>query len=180
MAHHNLMVDIETLDDKNTSAIISIGAVVFDPESAHVEERQFHVNIDFEDALRYGTYSESTIEFWERQPPEATATLFDPEPIGLEDALKAFDKYIASWKPKPKWIWGCSPSFDVANLRHAYSKFDRKFPYIFWKEMDVRTLKNLIPKEQKPVMEGIAHTALDDCIFQCKFVQLFHGVEFDG
>lgn len=179
MAHHNLMVDIETLNNINTSAIISIGAVIFDPESKHVEERKFHVNIDFEDALKYGTYSDDTVDFWARQSEAATATLFDPTPGTLLEALEAFDKYIGSWKPKPKWIWGCSPSFDVANLRHAYNQFDRKFPFIFWKEMDVRTLKNLLPKETKPIMEGNAHTAVDDCVHQCKIVQIFHGVDFD-
>lgn len=178
MAHHNLMVDIETLDKENTAAIISIGAVVFDPESTKIEDRKFHVNVDFESALTYGTHSDDTIDFWAKQPAAAVEKLFDPEPVSLEDALVAFDKYVDSWRPKPKWIWANSPSFDIAILRHAYRKFDRKFPFIFWKEMDVRTIKNLLPKENRPVMEGIAHTAVDDCIQQCKLVQTIHGVEF--
>jgi hypothetical protein len=175
----NFMIDIETLDTENTAAVISIGAVVFDPDTAEVEDRVFHMNIDFEDALTHGTHSEGTIKFWERQPAEAQATLFEPAPVSLEEALKGFSKYVKSWgTPKPKFIWGNSPSFDVAILRHACKQTGQKFPFTPWVEMDVRTLKNLMPKELIPSKEGVNHSAVDDCLWQCKIVQIFHGVEF--
>ena len=176
----HFMVDIETLDTENTAAVISIGAVVFDPDSTFVEDKTFHVNIDFEEALTYGTFSESTVDFWARQPADATATLFDPEPVTLKEALEQFGKYVRSWKPKPKFIWGNSPAFDVAILRHAHKKCDMKFPFTPWVEMDVRTLKNLLPKDKVPQKTGINHSAVDDCLWQCKIVQMFHGVDIDG
>ena len=176
----NFMIDIETLDTENTAAVISIGAVVFDPDSKEVEDRTFHVNIEFEEALKHGTFSESTIAWWERQNEEAKASLFEPEPIPLKDALVAFEKYVRSWKPKPKFIWGNSPAFDIAILRHACKNTGLKFPFTPWVEMDVRTLKNLLPKETIPKKEGINHSAVDDCFWQCKIVQLFHGVQFNG
>lgn len=172
------MIDIETLDTENTAAVISIGAVVFDPESKEIEDRTFHVNIDWDDAVKHGTHSKSTMDFWERQPAEAAATLFTPEQIMLKDALLEFDKYVKSWKPKPKFIWGNSPAFDVAILRHACKQTDVKFPFTPWVEMDVRTLKNLMPKELVPTKTGVNHSAVDDCLWQCKIVQLFHGVDF--
>ena len=175
----NFMIDIETLDTENTAAVISIGAVVFDPDTKHVEDNTFHVNIDFDEALKYGTHSESTIKFWERQPQEAVDTLFTPEPVALKDALLAFNKYVKSWgTPKPKFIWGNSPSFDVAILRYACKQTGVKFPFTPWVEMDVRTLKNLLPKEAIPKKEGVNHSAVDDCMWQCKIVQMFHGVDF--
>ena len=175
----DLMVDLETLDTETTAAIISIGAVVFDPDRDFVEDRTFHVNVDFESALTHGTFTESTVDFWARQPEEATARLFDPEPVDLRTALEEFEKYIKSWKPKPRYIWGNSPRFDIGILLHAYHKVGmEKFPYIYWKEMDVRTLKNLLPKEVLPQRFGVHHSAVDDCKYQCKIVQMFHGVEF--
>jgi len=171
----HFMIDIETLDTENTAAVISIGAVVFDPESQEVEDRTFHVNIKFEEALKYGTFSESTVAFWERQPKAATATLFDPEPITLREALIEFEKYVKSWKPKPKFIWGNSPAFDVAILRYACKRTGVTFPFTPWVEMDVRTLKNLLPKGMVPKKAGVNHSAVDDCIWQCKIVQLFMG-----
>ncbi len=174
----HMMLDIETLDTENTAAVVSIGAVVFDPETKEVEDRTFHANITFEEALEYGTYSESTVAFWEKQPEAAVATLFNPEPVTLREALTQFDKYVKSWKPKPKFIWGNSPAFDVAILRHACKQTGLKFPFTPWAEMDVRTLKNLLPKETVPKKTGVNHSAVDDCLWQCKIVQMFHGVEF--
>lgn len=175
----NFMIDIETLDKENTAAVVSIGAVVFDTDTKEVEDRQFQMNITFEDALKYGTYSEDTIKFWERQPQAAVDTLFDPEPGLLIDALNGFTKYVKSWgTPKPKFIWGNSPSFDVAILRYACKQTGAKFPFTPWVEMDVRTLKNLLPKEALPKKTGVNHSAIDDCLWQCKIVQMFHGVDF--
>lgn len=180
MSTRHFMVDIETLDTENTAAVVSIGAVVFDPDSLLIEDRTFHVNIDFEEALKHGTFSESTVSFWERQPEEAVATLFDPEPVDLKTALVEFGKFVTSWKPKPKFIWGNSPAFDVAILRHAHKKCELKFPFTPWVEMDVRTLKNLLPKEAVPKKTGINHSAVDDCKWQCRIVQMFHGVDING
>ena len=171
----HFMIDIETLDTENTAAVISIGAVVFDPDSQQVEDRMFHVNVEFEEALKYGTFSESTVAFWERQPEEAIATLFDPKPVSLREALTEFEKYVKSWKPKPKFIWGNSPAFDIAILRYACKQAGVTFPFTPWVEMDVRTLKNLLPKGMVPKKIGVNHSAIDDCIWQCEIVQLFFG-----
>jgi oligoribonuclease (3'-5' exoribonuclease) len=174
----DLMVDLETLDTENTAALISIGAVVFDPETSFVDDRTFHVNVDWDSATSHGTFSESTINFWERQSEEAQAALFEPAQIDLKTAIQQFDDYVKSWKPKPRFIWGNSPRFDISILLHAYNAVGmEKFPYLFWKEMDVRTLKNLLPKELLPPRIGVYHSAVDDCRNQCRIVQLFHGVE---
>jgi hypothetical protein len=171
----HFMIDIETLDIENTAAVISIGAVVFDPDLQEIEDRVFHVNVEFKEALKYGTFSESTVAFWERQPKEATATLFDPKPVALREALIGFEKYVKSWRPKPKFIWGNSPAFDITILRHACKKTGVKFPFTPWVEMDVRTLKNLLPREMIPKKTGVNHSAVDDCMWQCQIVQLFYG-----
>lgn len=172
------MIDIETLDDQNTAAIISIGAVVFNPETKHVEDDTFHVNIDWDDAARHGTHSEKTMAFWNKQPVEALETLFTPAQTTVSEAVIAFSEYVRSWNPGPKYIWGNSPAFDVAILRHAFKQTGHEFPFVPWVEMDVRTLKNLLPLEHVPKKDGVNHSAVDDCRWQCKIVQIFHGVDF--
>lgn len=174
----HLMLDIETLDQENTSAVISIGAVVFNPETPEVDDRSFHANITMEEALTYGSYTDDTIDFWARQPEEARATLYDPEPVTMREALTQFNEYIKSWSPRPKFVWGNSPAFDIANVRHAYKQVGMKFPFTPWVEMDVRTLKNLLAVDMIPKKSGTNHSAVDDCRWQCKIVQLFHGVDF--
>jgi hypothetical protein len=175
----DLMIDIETLDTENRAAVISIGAIVFDTDARHVEERTFHVNIDFEQAIRYGSVSESTVQFWERQPKEAVSALFDPDPVDLRTALSELNTYIYSWPKKPKYIWGNSPSFDVAILRHAYKQHELKFPFLPWFEMDVRTIKNLLKKDEVPKKTGVNHHPIDDCLWQCEILWKYFEVPFD-
>ena len=147
---------------------------MFDPEGEDIHEHALHVNVEMGSAMTYGTVSESTVSFWEKQPEEVRNTLFDPEPIPLKDALVEFVGYVDSFKRKPKFIWGCSPRFDIGILHHAFGGCGLKFPYVFWKEMDVRTLKNWMPKELHPERQGMAHSAVDDCVWQCRLVQGFH------
>lgn len=170
------MIDIETLDILPTSAIVSIGAVMFEQDGTGIVGDPFYENITFDSALKHGTYSESTIQFWERQPEAAREKLFDPEPIDLGDALKGFHKFVKQYKPKPAFIWAMSPRFDIEILHHAHRALGLKFPFTPWKEMDVRTLKNMIPKEALPRKEGVVHTAVDDCKWQVAVVQLFNSL----
>ena len=163
------MVDIETLDNTPTSAIISVSAVEFDPmDEGYVHT--YHANIDWDSALEYGTYSEETIEFWEKQPAETRESLFDPEPIHIRDALQGLADFVK--KINTRWIWACSPRFDMVILQHSMQQLGIQLPTKYWDEMDVRTLKMIIPREFMPERKG-AHTAMGDCIYQVEVVQLF-------
>lgn len=168
------MVDLETLDNTSTSAIASISAVVFDPLGEGYGDT-FRVNVSVESALEHGTYSEETIDWWAKQSEEARNALFDPEPIDLKDALLGLHAFVQD--NNIRWIWACSPRFDMVILEHAYKAFGMRLPKKYWDEMDVRTLKMIMPKEALPERTG-HHTALGDCLYQIELVQLFFRVIF--
>jgi hypothetical protein len=164
------MVDIETLDTEPTSAILSIGAVMFDPNGDGTIDAPFHQNITFESALEHGTFSESTVSWWEKQGDDAKASLFDPTPVELRVALVDFIR----WAKKAKNVWANSPSFDVIILRNACKECDLKWPFSPWVELDVRTLKNILPTNKKSMFKGTSHNPVDDAMNQVKLVQAFY------
>jgi hypothetical protein len=58
------MVDIETLDTQISAAIVSIGAVVFDPRGEDYQET-FSLTIDEKSNRWHGrTVSDATLEWW--------------------------------------------------------------------------------------------------------------------
>jgi len=166
------MVDIETLDTEPTSAVLSIGSVLFNIDEEGTIDAPFHQNITFESALTYGTFSESTVSWWEKQGDDAKASLFDPEPVELKAALDDFYKWCKQMKAKR--VWANSPSFDVIILRNACKEVGSKWPFSPWVEMDVRTIKNLMPEAKKKTFKGTVHHPVDDAVNQVEIVQAFH------
>src|SRR3546814_2365974 len=80
-----MMVDLETLDTKNSAVVLSIGAVVWETlvDDAgsldySVVERFYRV-LSIDEQLAAGrTVSESTLLWWMRQDPTARAEAFNP------------------------------------------------------------------------------------------------------
>jgi DNA polymerase III epsilon subunit-like protein len=70
MPDRHVMVDLETLDTQISAAIVSIGAVVFDPRGEDYQET-FSLTIDEKSNRWHGrTVSDATLEWW-AQPVSA-------------------------------------------------------------------------------------------------------------
>lgn len=172
------MVDIETLGTSPDAAIISIGAVAFDPY--HIDDAQnlsdrFHMAISLEsNELSERKFEASTINWWFHQPKEAQNALLDQSTVALSFALNKFLQFAANLQPKLRYLWANSPSFDLVILKHAAKATGINWPFSFWQEQDVRTLKNLSwPNGDAPHFKGlITHDAMDDAIKQIFLVQL--------
>ena len=65
-------------------------------------------------------------------------------------------------------IWSHA-SFDMPILKAAYRQEGMAFPLNHYTFRDIRTLTHLTGV-QKTKVEGIAHTALDDCRNQAKYI----------
>lgn len=75
---NNVMVDIETLDNKPTSAIVSIGAVMFGP-NGYDEYNTFYMVVDAQSCIDAGlTLSADTISWWMKQSDQARAVFQQP------------------------------------------------------------------------------------------------------
>lgn len=167
---NDLMIDIETLDNKNTSSIISLSAVQFDLQSGEIG-KEFYELISLQSCLKYGlTISESTLKWWLDQPIE----IFKQQLSGqkdLREVLHNFRLYLQSIGTENLQIWGNSNRFDCGILQNAYEATGYKeIPWKYYLERDVRTLVSFNPqiKKDEPFI-GDKHNSLDDCKHQIKY-----------
>ncbi len=167
MAGH-VMLDLETLGKGDRAAIISIGAVKFDPAGVGVESG-FYVNVDAESAQAYGLQIDaSTVMWWLHADREvARRALLESTPVGLAEALDGFADWFGT-DSLP--TWGNGATFDNIITRNAFAAVGRDLPWKFWDDRCYRTLKNLAPA-LKLERVGTYHNALDDATSQALHMQ---------
>ena len=155
MSDH-VMVDLETADNVATSAIVSIGALVFRGPSDGV---CFYCAVDLTSSKALGlTESQDTMAWWARQAPEAQAVFTDPDRKPILVALAEFYGFVQDLQD-PK-IWGNGADFDNAILQTAYRLAGLHAPWTFWNNRCYRTAMAGVrtPKDRT----GTYHNALDD------------------
>lgn len=159
----HIMIDLETLDTKPTTVILSIGAVAFDPFTGD-ERGRFYEEIDAQGQIDQGrTVSADTLKWWmgqdngviklegERDLGHALHLLY--EFFGLAECYET---------------WGNGSTFDVSIMEDAYRSFNMEAPWKFWAVRDMRTIVALVGKEDWS--GGTNHNALDDAIHQAGVV----------
>jgi len=153
----NVMIDIETLGTRPGDTILSIGAVKFTAEEGIVEE--FYVTIDPETCKAAGLRAQkSTLEWWEKQSPEARAAAFKGE-MSLNAALTK----LTMWMPPLDnvLVWGNGANFDNTLLAAAYRAMKMDLPWQYWNDRCYRTIANMFLKTRVERV-GTGHHALDD------------------
>lgn len=155
----NVMVDLETLDNKPTSLIVSIGAVKF---ADTISEDAFYRVVDIQSCIDLGlTISGDTIAWWMGQSEQAQA-VFKAKGDPIYQVLTDF----AAWLPKGAKLWGNGAAFDNAILANAYRAAHIRQPWDFWNDRCFRTVASFSPA--KKVNNGVAHNALDDARTQAE------------
>lgn len=182
MEYREAMVDLETIDNEGSSAIISAGFVLFnlDEEDNYqtLEEdgRCFEVVFDVQEQLDLGrTASFGTIKWWMEQNVTAQA-VFQKKPTYQSNtaALRQITKFLAPSKAhaKNRRLWGNGVRFDNEILYGMFKVYDMQFPTEFWNDMCYRTLKNISPPVTQ-IERGVEHDALDDAKYQVIMAQQF-------
>jgi hypothetical protein len=159
------MVDLETLGVRPTSAIISIGACKFDPNTFAITD-VFHQVISRESLSEYPefTVDQSTIDWWENQTDEAKAASYsNKDGRHIKSVLIDF----AEFAHKDAEVWGNGSDFDNVLLAHAYNVTGVPLPWKFWNNRCYRTMKNQFP-EVAFSRQGTHHNAMHDAISQAK------------
>jgi len=173
----HLMIDLETMGNKNDSPIVSIGAVFFDPATGELGA-DFYKVICLESAMAHGALPDaSTIIWWLKQSSEARAAITVDDAVSINDALIGLCNFITRNCEQPGWlqVWGNGASFDNVILRSAYDRSMIPSPWKWFNDRDVRTIVELgraigfDPKKQMP-FEGVQHNALADAVHQAKYV----------
>ncbi|MBB2260286.1 3'-5' exoribonuclease, partial [Escherichia coli] len=117
--HHNLtstsragihlMIDIETMGKNPNAAIISIGAIFFDPQTGDMGP-EFSKTIDLDTAG--GVIDRDVIKWWLKQSREAQSAILTDE-IPLDDALLQLREFIAENSGEFfVQVWGNGANFD--------------------------------------------------------------------
>ncbi|EPT0222199.1 3'-5' exoribonuclease domain-containing protein [Escherichia coli] len=182
--HHNLtstsragihlMIDIETMGKNPNAAIISIGAIFFDPQTGDMGP-EFSKTIDLDTAG--GVIDRDVIKWWLKQSREAQSAILIDE-IPLDDALLQLREFIAENSGEFfVQVWGNGANFDNTILRRSYERQGIPCPWRYYNDRDVRTIVELgkaIDFDARTAIpfEGERHNALDDARYQAKYVSV--------
>ena len=142
----DLMIDIETMDNKHTAAMLSVGAVFFDLQTCTLGPT-FNRTINLVSSVAHGgTMSAGTVLWWLRQGDEARKSVaYNGEPLAA--VLGDFGEWIEQ------------------TCRHEDVR-----PWVHLNERCFRTVRNLYPQIEYDVQEKgtEAHNALADAEFQAR------------
>jgi len=169
MSH--VMIDLETMGTSPGCAIVSIGAVAFDPRGGDDFSRTFYRAVSLESCQQAGLRLEAgTVAWWMAHGSEARAVFATDMRAHLLDALMDFSEWMRDYRACS--IWANGASFDFPILSEAYRAFEMDKPWSYWYECCYRTVKNCWRSCPAPARVGIAHHALDDAIHQARHLQI--------
>jgi hypothetical protein len=122
------MIYIETLGTGEDCAIISLGAVVFNPFTGN-QGMCFYQRINWQSNFARGrTCTEDTLKFWFGQSKEALGKVMQPG----YDIARVLDMFM-EWDPKGYEPWGNSARFDRGIIAHAIRTITEKpLPWNWW------------------------------------------------
>lgn len=161
------MIDLETMSLRANAAIISIGAVKFDPDTGKLGET-FYQAVDIASYERSSSKYDiqgRTLQWWMSQSDAARAVFEDPAKEHIITSLIKLSAFFGG----AIYVWSNGANFDVPILENAY---DVEYMFAPWKFYNVRchrTFKNLVPRdviELPDLDKGVEHNALDDAIKQ--------------
>jgi len=172
---NHCMVDLETLSALPTAAILSIGAVQFNPYSGEIGNT-FYTTILTETCKDAGlTISNDTLDWWMNQSQSAQKVLrdcmdFQTSPT-LEESLSDFTDFFVS--NDLKYVWSNGADFDLPILVNAYHAVRKTEPWDFWNSRCYRTIKSLFRCEEET--NAMPHNALSDATYQAKHLSKIMG-----
>lgn len=174
---NHAMVDIETLGGMPNAVILSIGAVVFDPNDTVPGDARFKAGVSIATALAAGQDVEGkTILWWLGQDDAARGAYLNLSHEPLSWVLNALRQWWDSHELE--FIWGHGVNFDLKILDEAYRLGGQKPPWGFRAERDTRTLFHLYESVSGEKVEWDKgdtdlpkHDPLGDAIRQVSAVQ---------
>ena len=168
----HVMIDIETLGMQPGSAILSIGAVIFDPRIIVGESilQKFYVVVNTDSCTHIGlSVDPSTVAWWEQQSPEAKMVLLLASSSATSRDVRQALQYLANFIPENALVWSNGANFDQPLLDVAYNRCGQKLPWKYFNSRCYRTIKSMCEDEKalRSVNE-LKHDALSDAVFQAQ------------
>ena len=166
----HLMLDLETLSTSPNTAVLSLGAVVFDEKTIHRTE---HITFDVQEQLDvYKRHvSVKTVAWWIDQSVAAKAVFAPRDPMSLRGGLRLLDTLLTAQDWEKVQVWSNGASFDLPILHTMYEAVHNDAPWRFYNERCYRTMEELYRDVPKPAREGVEHNAVDDAVYQARHLQ---------
>lgn len=159
----DVMLDLETMGNAPTSAIIAVGAVKFDPAARRIVDK-FYSRVDLQSCMDAGlVVSADTIMWWLQQSDAARGEFKGTLPK-LKMALDGFTLWMNKITATPgdsHRVWGNGATFDNVILTSAYKALKMERPWTYKGDRCYRTIRSLFPNV--PFRDfGTAHRADHD------------------
>ncbi|MEE8551548.1 MAG: 3'-5' exonuclease [Gemmatimonadota bacterium] len=167
----DVMVDLETMGTGYRAAIVSIGAVRFNPMS-HEQGPKFYRTISLESCQAAGQSIDArTVLWWMNQEEAGRLEIIKAYGgLDLEMALAEFAGFLGA---KAR-VWGNGSNFDNRILREAYDLLRVECPWHYRDDRDMRTvvaLAKLLGFNGASIAHGgTKHHALHDAVYQATVV----------
>lgn len=176
----DIMFDMETLGRRAGCAVLSLGAVAFDPYAAFDGEHQaislenqFFAKISLESCEEAGLFvDKATKLWWEDQSEEAVANAFGGA-VPLRQALEGFRDWLHDICGKNDEgealcnMWSHGEDFDQPILNHGYEVLGLSKPWPYNGGRDTRTALEMGGVAYK----GVSHMAVKDSLGQALAVR---------
>jgi len=169
------MLDLESLGTRPDCAILTLGAVKFDPFEVDRFGDGLYFRIDVNEQLELGReVQEDTLEWWGRQAEDVREeALGETGRISLTDMYQQLNRFLVGVGN----IWCQGPAFDIVILENIYRQMGWPTPWQFWQIRDSRTLFGVHGDPREKNKAGL-HNALEDCISQAQGVQeIYHRLK---
>lgn len=177
------MIDLETFGTSLNAVIVSIGAVVFDPNGADSYDdlmtvkdslKPLYLSIGVNAHQPNRIIDAKTVFWWLEQSDTArhSLTQLQSDSVPLERALDTLAIFFS--RHKVRHVWSHGVTFDLMILQHAYEQLDKKPPWHFTAMRDTRTLFGLLSETELAecwIENPLKHSAVSDAACQAIAVQ---------
>lgn len=175
-----MMIDLETLDTKNSAVVLSIGAVVWGTVPFHGNVipyvDRFYRVLEIDSQVSNGrTISQDTLLWWLQQDQTAKDEAFAPVRCSVDRALKEFNEFANRYPdigcdyPEVSAFWASPATFDFPIWEDLALTFHGFVPWTYRQKYDVRTVvreASYSAKDHEFEGHGVPHTPVYDCEWQ--------------
>lgn len=175
MTSSHLMIDLETMGTTPDAAVLSIGAVFFDPYGDFPEDAMLGSNPAIFYRVcslkgQFRTIDPDTVAWWMKQSDQARQAVFGAESMPLATAMKQFvDAFLPRDSHNLK-VWAQGSSFDLVIVEDILRQYKQPIPWRFWNHRDTRTAYDMAGYDPPKATE-VAHVAWLDAKAQARQVQ---------
>jgi DNA polymerase III epsilon subunit-like protein len=168
MSLNNIMLDFETLGNTPSTAVMSLGAVVFDQNKILAEKYWL---FDMNGQIKNGrTVKVDTLIWWMSQGDSAKTVFKQSQEHGIliRDFLPQFVEFLKPFSNLR--VWGNGANFDVSIIENIFDTASMKTPWLFYNTRCYRTMKSCFGIEKGGQFKGTKHNALDDARNQANYL----------